>query len=211
MRALLAAFTHHIDRRLSGCPKPGLLSPRERLQGWAVLEKVDGNIHVHILASCRDTHHQRMTALFLFEALDTVPDDRKDPRDGAWQQDAWECLVNCRSLKDDDRTRKHSPFLQQLLPGGTAMVQMVWNHADLTRVAEYVTKELSRSSVAAARASDYWNNKSDFRVVALSEFHSDLGTQKPASRIRVIPKTGAQKLDLDDLHPWKWRGRRLQH
>jgi hypothetical protein len=211
MRALLAAFTHHVDQRLSGCPKSGFLSPRERLQGWMVLEKVDGNIHVHILVCCRDAHHQRMTALFLFEALDTVPDDRKDPRDDAWQQDAWECLVRRGWLKDCGRTRKHSPFLQRLVPGGTAMVQTVWNDADRTKVAEYITKELSHSTLSAARASDYWNSKSDFQIMPLNEFHSDLGRRKPASCIRVDPETGAQTLNLDDPHPWKWGGKRLKH
>jgi hypothetical protein len=151
-----------------------------------------------------------MTALFLFEALDTVPDDRKDPRDDAWQRDAWECLSNWRSLKDYDRTRKNSPFLQRLIPGGTAMVQMVWNDADRAKVAAYVTKELSHSTLGAARASEYWSDKSDFRVVALSEFHSDLGRRTPASRIRVDPETGAQALNLDKQHPWKWCGRQLK-
>jgi hypothetical protein len=152
-----------------------------------------------------------MTAFGLFEALDTVNKDRRDPRDDEWQLDAWQCLVQRQWTIDAERTRTHSPFLSKLCPGGTGMVQIVRDVADRHRVVRYLTKELSSSSLELAYLNSHWAERADFLARELRDFHSDQGAKRPASRIRTDPDDGSQSLDLDDLQPWKWRGKRLKH
>jgi hypothetical protein len=209
MWAFLGAFLYDVDGVLSGCPKPGYLGPNDRLQGFAILEKLNANIHVHILISCRTPFDRFWTALRLFSLLDTVP-KRKYPDDAKWQRETWDTLVDRNWLGDPARTRTFAPLLHRYAPGGTAMVQVPVEIHGRNRVFGYLAKELGRSSLALATESDYWRKRADLHIRELKEFHSELGYTTPASRIRKDPITGAQTLNLDDPNPWKRKGKRVR-
>jgi hypothetical protein len=210
----LSAFTskllYDLDKTISGCPKPGLLGPRDRLQGYVIFEGLESNAHPHILISCRDRFEQFWTALRLFELLDTVPHRRKD-QDDEWQRETWELLVWKGWLTEVGRTRTFSPLLHRLAPGATATVQPARETVPGRSVFGYVTKELGRATLALATETRYWADRADFHVRQLCEFHSRAGYEVPASRIRKDPLTNALTLDLDDPNPWKRKGKRICH
>jgi hypothetical protein len=91
------------------------------------------------------------------------------------------------------------------------MVQIIRDSANRDRVIRYLTKELSSSSLELAYLNSHWGEKADFLARELRDFHSNLGVQLPASRVRIDPRDGSLFLDLDDPQPWKWRGKRLKH
>ena len=204
MLATLEGLFHDLDAERTGCPRPSVLPPAMRHQGFIILEKRDGNIHAHILVSCRDLQHQFFTSMSLFKLLDNVP-EREDPRDDAWQRDMWKLLCDRREMKDLSRTRSYAPLLAKWTPGATAMVQVVRTDHDLQQVARYITKEAPRGHNARPSAG---GADQDFMFHELRDFHpSDL--KNPASCIRIDPRTGTQTLNLDDPRPWKRIGKRL--
>ena len=186
--AMLKGLFYELDRQRSGCRRPGFLGPKDRLQGFGVFEKRNGNIHAHILICCRSYSDQFFTALCLFGLLDTV-EKREEPRDAIWAREAWEFLQG--EITDLTRTRTFSPMLARWAPRGTAMVQVVRTDEDRRKVCRYMTKEAG----------------SDFHLRELREFHPTVNT--PATRLRRDRQTGALVLDLDHPHPWKRDGKRI--
>jgi hypothetical protein len=207
MWAATETLMWRLDRRLTGCPKPSLLPPRHRLQGYAIIEKALGNIHCHMLISCEDTIKQVLTANCLFEAIDTAPDRRWDHH---WQKDVWETLVRRGEVKDVGRTRTLSPFLNGVMPSGTATVQIVRTAEDRDKVFRYVTKELGGSTLALATTSEYWASRADLNIKSLAEWHAPIPEAHYASNVRIDPISRSQTLNLDDPHPWKARGKTLR-
>jgi hypothetical protein len=195
-----------LDQSLTGCPKPGLLGPKDRLQGYAVLEKLNTNPHVHLLVHCETATDQFWTAIRLFELLDTVPWRRQD---NEWQMDCWKTLTTKGWLTDAARTRKFSPLLHRLAPGATATVQIARTIPGHGNVFEYLTKELGDATLDLAYKSPYWGDKAQLHIRQLREFHSALGYKAPASRVRR-GLTGALTLNLDDPNPWKRKGERIR-
>lgn len=206
--ALVSHLSYQLDKLRTGCPNPGMLGERDRLQGYGVLEARNGNIHAHILYTCADRLDQALTGLFLFEHLDTVSRVRDDARDEAWQKDNWRFLQDRKG--PDFRRRTSSPLLHRHAPGATGMVQLVRDEHDRHRVTKYFTKELRRSTLALASKSQYWDDRSDLHIRELREFHSKGGYEKPARAIHIVPETGAQILDMDHRYPWKRNGRRIR-
>jgi hypothetical protein len=200
-------LTYRLGQFRSGCSRPQFLGAADRLQGVAVLEKCHGNIHAHVLFDCANAWDKLWTAVILFDLLDTVPDNSTDPLDDAWRKDMWQMLMQRGWLSQMGRSRTYSPLLYDLAPGGTAMVQVIQTSEDLERVCKYMTKEMIGSSSDLARLNPYWARKADLQFRLLSDFHAPI--EKPASRIRIDPRTGCKTLNLDDPHPWKWCGKRL--
>lgn len=204
---MVGALFREIDKH-TGCLRPEYLGPNERTQGQVVLERRAGNIHAHILISCRSEQDQICTYLRLFELLDTVFEG--DRKDDAEQRDAWDLIIKMGWLSEDARGRTHSPLLHRFAPGATATVQRIATALDLRRVSGYLTKELAGASNGLALVSDHWADKADFCVRELSEFHSRAGYERPATRVRKNPNTGALVLDLDHPFPWKRDGKRIR-
>lgn len=210
MSAFVGKVLYDLDAAISGCPKPGLLGPRDRIQGYVIFEGLASNPHPHFLISCRDRLEQFWTALRLFELLDNVPHRRKDV-DDEWQREIWHLLVSKGWLSETGRTRTFSPLLHRLAPGATATVQLVRQSKPGGGVFAYVAKELGRATLALAAEDSYWADRADFHIRQLREFHSRAGYEVPASRIRKDPLTGGLTLDLDDPNPWKRKEKRIRH
>lgn len=206
--AFLGALLYYLDMKITGCPKPGFLGPKDRLQGYAILEKLYSNPHLHILIACCDPFDRFWTCLQLFELLDTVPYRRKDD---AWQREMWEAIVSRGYVSHSGRTRTFSPLLHPLAPGATATVQLVRAPDVGPGVFDYAVKELGKATLALATESSYWNSRADLHIRQLSEFHSRAGYEAPASRIRKDPSTGAQTLNLDDPTAWRRKEKRIRH
>jgi hypothetical protein len=174
-----------------------------------VLEKRDANVHAHILLSCKNALDQLLTYLTVFQHMDNVPvAKREKPEDTAWRTQTWQLLA--ARIKEPFRTRSHAPVLDRVCPGGTAVVQMVRGTKSKIRVCRYMTKELSKVTLALASQSSYWATKADLSIRSLQDFHRDLGDQMPATCVRKDPKTGARSLNLDDPFPWKVGNRHIK-
>jgi hypothetical protein len=207
--AFVGALLHQLDKSLTGCLKPGFLGPAHRLQGYAILEKLHVNPHVHMLISSPNRYQRFWTALGLFELLDTVSWGRED-EDDVWQQDCWQTLIERRWLTHAHRTRTFSPLLHRLAPGGTATVQVPFQDKCPHGVFGYSVKELGRASLKRAYDTQYWGKRADLQIRELREFHSKLGYEAPASFVRRDPITGTKTLNLDDPNPWKRKGERVR-
>lgn len=203
--AALQKLLYRLDKRLTGCPKPAYLPPKKRLQGFAVLEKIQSNIHYHILIDCPDAADQVWTAIQLFEALDTAPVERCDH---AWQQETWEALVDRGWIREVGRDRTHSPFLAAIMPRATATVQLVKSDDDREKTCRYITKELGAGTLELANASDHWAAKSDLQIRALKEWHAPIQPNRYARNYSVDPDTGTLILNLDKP-TWKVAGKTL--
>jgi len=202
--AALEKLFYRLDVRVTGCPKAGNLPPERRLQGFAALERIESNIHFHVLIDCQSAADQVETAIILFEALDTAPSNRCDD---VWQQDVWKELVARSWLRDAGRTRTHSPLLASIMPRGTAAVQRV-RPEDRARTSYYITKELGAVTPELANSSDYWAQKAEFPIRALNDWHAPVLPKHYARNYRVDPDTGALELNLD-TPTWRVAGKRI--